>query len=195
MFKKYWTTSLGFIYNSAYNSDRIYVFNLGINKHAILITITITWKDQFFLLKFHHRITNATQDLLSKDRFGQRWRNALVKNLRGMEQYDWLWNRLLHRLWFYTTTNTSLMENFKYGWKKWHDKTFSLRKFSKGQVFWATSNPWTRNLTFVEIHLKGKSELFSPSCPPHKLLPQITLSWTQNSWLTSALLHRCLNKP
>jgi hypothetical protein len=32
-------------------------------------------------------------------------------------------------------------------------------------------------------------------CPPYQLLPQITLSWTCNSWPIAAYLHRSLNQP
>ena len=48
-----------------------------------------------------------------------------------------------------TTVNTSLLENFRNGLKNdmvANIATFLGGEYSRGQVFWATSNPRTRNL-------------------------------------------------
>ena len=83
------------------------------------------------------------------------WRSALVKNFKGMEQYDWLRNG------FFTGGCLHYAQDFYGGglqaWmKKWHGclstwQFFLLEEFSGGQVYWATSNHERINLTSKEF--------------------------------------------
>ena len=98
--------------------------------------------------------------------FRLRWRGAPVKNCRGIK----------HVIGYttgpsptgaYTTAKTPPMENVKHGWKNdvvANTTTFIAREFSGGQVRWATSNPWTKNLTSKESSTWGIC--FNVS-PPH----------------------------
>ena len=61
---------------------------------------------------------------------------------------------------------------------------FLLGEFSGGQVFWATSNPQTRNLASKELKFETFFLLFFSSCPSYQPLPQITLPWAEiHDWL------------
>ena len=93
---------------------------------------------------------------------------------------------VLHRLGF--TLQPRLL--LKQRCRKWHDcqhgNIFLLGEFSRDQVSWTTSNPWTRNLA------SGKT-LTWDNLPHSSATPNLVLGW--NPWPTSALLHCSLNWP
>ena len=139
-----------------------------------------------------------------KGRFRLQWRSAHVKNFRGMEQYDWLRNGFFIDPGLHYGQDFSGGELHKHGWE--NDMLANMRTFflswgfSRGQVSWATSNPWTKNLTSEELHLEVAS-LFSFS--KHVFLTcyaistvtlnNLVLGWS--CWPTYALLHQSLNQP
>ena len=129
--------------------------------------------------------------------FRLRWRSALVKNSRGMEQYDWLRNG------FFTKHGLHNHQDFSGGrLQAWMEEMtwlptwqhFLLGESFEGQVSWATSNPYKKTW-----HPENSNLIFwvwsivFPACPPYRLLPEIALSWGWNSWPTGALLHCSAN--
>ena len=124
-------------------------------------------------------------------------RSALVKKFWGMNQYDWLRNGFFTG-WDLHYSQEFLVEDFSYGWQKWHGwptwQRFLLGEFSKGQLsWWATSNPRTRNLASREFQLEALYFVFFPSCPLYHPLPQKTFVLGWNYGPTNALLHYSLN--
>ena len=93
------------------------------------------------------------------------WRSAPVKNVRGMKEYEWLWNGVL--------TNRVLHYN----------QDYSNRELASR----ATSNPHMNNLSSKEFQL----EAFFFNCFPSHAVPIVTsnnLVLDSNSWPTGALL-------
>jgi hypothetical protein len=60
----------------------------------------------------------------------------------------------------YTMPDTSLLGNLMSSIDEKHGivfnmTTFLVREFFGGQVSWATSNPWTRDLAFIKTPTRG----------------------------------------
>ena len=75
----------------------------------------------------------------------------------------------------YTTAKTSPVENFKHENNEkmtWLPigQHFLLGEFSRGQVSWATSNPWTRNSTLENSNFRQNKIVVFSSCPSYQLL-------------------------
>ena len=92
----------------------------------------------------------------------------------------------------YTMAKTSHVENFNGEWM--NDVAPNIATpFARG-VLWRLS--FLDNLKPLDkkLGLQRTPYIVFPSCPLYQSLPQMTLSWTKNSWLIDALLHRSLNQ-
>ena len=89
-----------------------------------------------------------------------------------------------------TTTETSLVNNFKHGWNMtWQH--FLLGGFSGGWVSWATSNSWTRHLASRDFQLEAFFLSFFLSCffivSTRRTVASNNLVCGWNSWPIDAL--------
>jgi hypothetical protein len=84
----------------------------------------------------------------------------------------------------YAMAKTSLMKNFKHGWKKDMDANmatlFVERLLRRSRSFLGNLKPSDKQLGLLKTPTWGIFvQLFFPSCPSYKSLPQMILSWVE----------------
>ena len=103
------------------------------------------------------RMNTPVSLLVNEGRFTLQRRSPPVMNSRGILKFDWPRATLLCGDGLQYSQESFGRQHCT--WVKiWHGcqcgDAFFQGEFSGGQVFWATSKPWTRNLTYGELQLE-----------------------------------------